>query len=126
MESQYLLDTNVVIDFAALKLPGKAHEKISNIIDSSPQISIVNKIELLSFTNVPDQIEAFTKEVHVINLDDAIVAKTIEIRRKYKLKLPDAVIAATAVVMNLSLVTHNISDFNGINGLKLVDSYSLS
>ncbi len=126
MEPQYLLDTNVVIDFAALKLPIKAYEKISSIIDSFPQISIVNKIELLSFSNVPDQVEAFIKEVDVINLDDAIVAKTIDIRKKYKLKLPDEVIAATAVVMNLSLVTHNISDFNCIKGLKLVDSYSLS
>ncbi|MDN3581216.1 type II toxin-antitoxin system VapC family toxin [Mucilaginibacter flavus] len=126
MEPKYLLDTNVVIDFAALKLPQKAYEKISSIIDSFPQISIVNKIKLLSFSNVPDQVEAFIKEVDVINLDDAIVAKTIDIRKKYKLKLPDAVIAATAVVMNLSLVTHNISDFNCIKGLKLVDSYSLS
>ncbi len=125
MGSGYLLDTNVIIDFSALKLPEKAYNQLSAIIDSFPQISIINKIELLSISEVPEQILAFVDEAIVIKLDDDIVSKTIEVRRKYKLKLPDAVIAATAIVMKLQLITRNITDFKGIKGLKLIDPHTM-
>ena len=121
----YLLDTNVIIDFSALKLPEKAYRQLSIIIDSSPQISIINKIELLSISDVPEQILAFVDEANVIKLDDDIVSKTIEVRRKYKLKLPDAIIAATAIVMELQLITRNAVDFRRIKGLKLIDPYTI-
>jgi hypothetical protein len=126
MGTEYLLDTNTVIDFSSKKLPDKAHKKLSSIIDSSPKISIINKIELLSFLNVPRQIVLFSEEAFVIYLDEKIVQKTIELRKNYKIKLPDAIIAATALVFNLTLVTHNIIDFKNIKGLKLIDSYILS
>jgi predicted nucleic acid-binding protein len=126
MGAKYLLDTNVVIDFSLLKLPGKAHKKLSFIIDTNPQISIINKIELLSFSNVTSQIMDFTEEAHIISLDEDIVAKTIELRKKYKTKLPDAIIAATALVFDLVLITHNIIDFKSIARLKFVDSYLLT
>ena len=63
MGTEYLLDTNTVIDFSVKKLPEKAHKRLSSIIDTSPKISIINKIELLSFFNVPRQIVLFTEEV---------------------------------------------------------------
>ena len=62
----------------------------------------------------------------VISLQDDIINKTIDLRKKYRIKLPDAVIAATAIVFNLTLVTHNTADFKNIKGLKLVDSYLFS
>ncbi|MDB4921142.1 type II toxin-antitoxin system VapC family toxin [Mucilaginibacter sp.] len=123
MGAKYLLDTNAVIDFSSHKLPDKAHKKLSAIIDFSPQISIINKIELLSLSNVPHQIVFFTQEAYVFPLNEDIVAKTIELRKKYKIKLPDAVIAATALVFNLVLITHNTIDFKNIKSLKLIDSY---
>jgi predicted nucleic acid-binding protein len=126
MGTEYLLDTNTVIDFSVQKLPDRANEKLSFIIDTSPKISIINKIELLSFSNVPGQIIFFTDNAFVISLDENIVQKTIELRRKYKIKLPDAIIAATALIFDLTLITHNISDFKKINGLKLVDSYLIA
>jgi predicted nucleic acid-binding protein len=125
MGAKYLLDTNAVIDFSLLILPGKAHKKLSFIIDTNPQISIINRIELLSFSNVSSQIIDFTEEAHIISLDENIVIKTIELRKKYRMKLPDAVVAATALIYNLTLVTHNIIDFKNIKGLLLIDSYLL-
>jgi len=44
---------------------------------------------------------------------------------KYKIKLPDAIIAATAIVYDLILVTRNISDFKNIDGLHVVDPHML-
>ena len=123
MGTGYLLDTNTVIDFSSKKLPESAHKQLALIIDDAPQISIINKIELLSITNVPSQIVMFIEAASIIYLDEAIAEKTIHLRRKYKIKLPDAVIAATAIVNDLRLISHNISDFRRIDELKLIDSY---
>jgi hypothetical protein len=125
MATGHLLDTNIIIDFSAKRLSGKSHEYIAEIIDDLPQISIINKIELLGFSNVPQQIIAFTNNAFVINLDDDIVAQTIFLRKKYKIKLPDAIIAATALVFNLILLTNNSDDFKNITELELLNPYSL-
>ncbi len=57
----------------------------------------------------------------IINLDDTIVNQTIILRKQHRIKLPDAIIAATAIVYNLTLVTHNSSDFGKILNLKIID-----
>jgi toxin FitB len=44
-----------------------------------------------------------------------IVARTIQLKQTAKIKLPDAIIGATALSHNLNLVTHNVKDFVGIN-----------
>lgn len=49
--------------------------------------------------------------------------QTILIRRQYKIKLPDAIIAATALVHNLILVTRNTSDFKNIPELQLINPW---
>jgi predicted nucleic acid-binding protein len=126
MGTGYLLDTNVIIDFSVERLPVESSVRLSRIIDSSPYISIINKIELLSFSAVPDQIILFTQSAQIISLTDEIVATTINIRKKYKLKLPDAIIAASAIVYDLTLVTHNLSDFKKVEGLQFLDSYELT
>jgi len=125
MGAEYLIDTNVVIDFSSGKLPRNAHDKIAGIINTSPQISVINRIELLSLPEVSYQIVLFVEEAHVFTLSEEIVTKTIELRKKHKIKTPDAIIAATALVNKLKLVTHNVSDFSNVKGLKVIDSYSV-
>ena len=56
--------------------------------------------------------------------DEAVTTKTIELRRTYHIALPDAMIAATALVHNLTLCTHNTEDFAKITELKLYDPLS--
>lgn len=58
-------------------------------------------------------------------MDDTIVDKTIEVRSLYKIKLPDAVIAATALQNGLVLVSHNAKDFKYIQGLEVIDPYDM-
>jgi hypothetical protein len=65
----------------------------------------------LGFSNVPAQIIQFTENAFVIALNDVIATETINLRKKHKIKLPDAVIAATAIVLNLTSVTSNVDDF---------------
>jgi len=61
----------------------------------------------------------------IFNLTDNIVNTSIDIRKKYKTQLPDAVIAATALVYNLILISRNIADFKNIESLRLIDPYKL-
>jgi predicted nucleic acid-binding protein len=123
MGTGYLIDSNVIIDLSIGKLPGNVLSSLASIINTDPQISIVNKIELLSLKDVSTQIEIFTDNAYVIPLSDEIADATILVRKKHRIKLPDAVIAATAIVHKLTLITHNISDFKNIAGLKVMDSF---
>ena len=70
-------------------------------------------------------VEIFINGSTVIDLSDDIVSKTIEIRKTKKIKLPDAIIAATALVYDLVLISRNTSDFTNIDGLKVIDPHSL-
>ncbi|MDD1414992.1 type II toxin-antitoxin system VapC family toxin, partial [Dolichospermum sp. ST_con] len=49
--------------------------------------------------------------------------QTIQIKRQYKIKLPDAIIAATAINQDAFLVTRNVGDFKGITGLKIENPF---
>ena len=68
-------------------------------------------------------LQNFINETTLIELDKEIKLKTADIRKNYRIKLPDAIIAATAFVYDLSLITHNYKDFENINGLKIIDPY---
>ena len=52
---------------------------------------------------------------------NSFLIDTILIRKSNKIKLPDAIIAATAIVNNITLVTCNSDDFKLINGLKMLN-----
>jgi predicted nucleic acid-binding protein len=60
-----------------------------------------------------------------LDLTSNVVDVSIDIRKKNKTKLPDAIIAATALVYDLVLISRNVSDFKNIEGLQLVDPYAL-
>ena len=57
--------------------------------------------------------------------NDSVIERTIEIRKHYRIKLPDAVIAATALVNNFTLLTRNIVDFKHIENLNVVNPHEI-
>ncbi|MEX8548693.1 MAG: type II toxin-antitoxin system VapC family toxin [Mucilaginibacter sp.] len=126
MGQKYLIDTNPVIDFFNRRLPVKGEVFMKTI---EPEISVITQIELLSNKNIPleewEQIQGFISVASVYALENNIVQQTILLRQKYKIKTPDAIIAATALVYNLILISRNITDFKDISRLKLVDPYNL-
>jgi toxin FitB len=61
----------------------------------------------------------------VIVLTENIVDTSIEVRKNYKTKLPDAIIAATAMVHGLIIVSRNTKDFIDITGLDCVNPYQI-
>lgn len=101
---------------------------MNGVVDDIPNISVTTKIEVLRF-NTSDTIynvlKSFINESTVFDLSEDVVDKTIAICKANRIKLPDAVIAATALVYDLILVTRNTSDFKHIDGLKLVDPWDV-
>jgi predicted nucleic acid-binding protein len=130
MGIKYIWDTNIAIYYLQRQFTPAAEKFIDESIqDALPCISAITEIELLCWkTASAKDLEAlydFVNNALVIELESAIKLKTADIRKQYKIKLPDAVIAATALVYDLTLITRNISDFKNIQGLKIFDPHSL-
>jgi len=105
---RYLLDTNAVVALLRGHAPLLALLRPAEWVG----ISVISQIEFLAFPGLtpPDRaaLEAFTQRAEVVGLTaenrpliDAIVA----LRQEQRLKLPDAIIAATALIQRASLVT---------------------
>jgi predicted nucleic acid-binding protein len=118
MGTRYLIDTNAAIDFLGRNLSLEANRRFGDIINEELNLSIINKIELLSFPSPDKNLFDFISFANLFYLEDEVVDKTIEIRRNFRIKLPDAIIAATAMVHDLTLLTRNTKDFQKITGLK--------
>jgi predicted nucleic acid-binding protein len=126
MGKGYLIDTNVLIDYSANRLTGKGSVFLATVIDDNPKISFINKIELLAFTHISDELIGFVDSSIIYGLNDDILEQTIRIRRDHKLKIPDAIIAATAIVNDLILITRNTDDFKKINLIELLNLFDLN
>jgi predicted nucleic acid-binding protein len=127
-QSQYLIDTNAIIDYLGQKLPSAGMEFMNPIIDNVPNVSVISKIEVLGYQTTDQHaqiLSSFMNDATVLDLTAPVVDVCIELRKKYKTKLPDAIIAATAMVYELVLITRNIPDFKNIQGLKVIDPHSV-
>ncbi len=62
---------------------------------------------------------------NVLPLNEVVINQTIALIQTKKIALGDALIAATALVYNLTLISHNISDFKNIYGLKVINPHAL-
>jgi predicted nucleic acid-binding protein len=124
----YVIDSNAVIDYLSGQLPRNAMSFMNGVINETPIISIMTQIEVLGFNN-PPEIETFLNEFIdsslIIPLNDDVVKTTIAIRKKNKIKTPDAIIAATAIVLDYPLITRNTSDFKKLDGLEIIDPWSI-
>jgi len=128
MGIKHLRDTNTVIYYLQQQFPPTAEKFIDDLLkDERPVISAITEIELLCWkTATPKDLEvlhSFIKDALVIEIEQAIKFKTAELRKTFKNKLADAIIAATALVYDLPLLTRNTSDFGNISGLKIVNPW---
>jgi len=125
MAKGYLIDSNIIIDFSANLIPKKGRLLLSKCLDEEPTISIITKIELLGYHSVTQEVKDLISASLIIGLTDEIVTQTIQLRKQYKIKLPDAIIAATAMTLNFVLLSRNTSDFKKIEGLNHLDLYKI-
>ena len=125
MEQKYLIDTNVLIDAQMNRLQGKGLNFLAKVINENFIISFITQIEYLGYKNIRKESEEFILLADVIGIDKLIIQFCIELRKNYTIKLPDAIIAATALTRNLTLVTNNDKDFILIPDLFVLNPHSL-
>ena len=129
MGAKHLMDSNAIVDYLDAAFPANGLLVVDEILKNEINISVVNQIELLSFLpsqkNVTQRIQDFISFANVFPLDVTIAMQTLEIRKKHQIKLPNAIIAATAIHHNLILITNNEKDFASIKGLKILNPHKL-
>ena len=130
MKNKYLIDTNIIIYY----FNGLTNDKfIHTVLEKSFNISIITKIEFLSWQKLYNNHELSNKAVefmsnsYVYDLDAVVADETIKNRQKFKIKTPDAIIGSTALVNGFDIVTNNISDFEKLNlNIKSVQTSTLN
>ena len=125
---QYLIDNNAISNYFSGLFSVKGMVFMAQVIDQTPTISVITQIEALSWVS-PDGskeqvVKSFINDATVLALAPAVVNQCVSIRRNRKIKIPDAIIAATAIANNLRLITSD-NDFNNIPGLQVIDPLHL-
>ena len=120
----YLFDSNVFI-FQLNGVLGDAGQALlrTGLLEGGAY-SVISRIEVLGYPQSAAELalaEELFEGLNPIAVDDAVIAQTIRLRQMRKIKLPDAIIAASALIRSLPLVTNNVSDFQWIEGLDLID-----
>lgn len=120
---KYLIDTNISIYYFGSILSEGSMTILDSLFKRKYYLSVINRIELLGFSNLTENefnsIETYVRSSTMLDLDEAVILETIRIRREYRVKLPDAIIAATCLVNGCCQVTKNKKDFDKIKGLEL-------
>ena len=123
-------DTNSVIFFLQDLLPLTSKSfLLTELNKKRPSYSIITEIELLSWKKLSETetktISRFLFNFSRIELSGQIKDETIRIRKAYGIKVPDAIIEASALILNQPLLTHNLKDFKNVEGLKILDPLNL-
>jgi predicted nucleic acid-binding protein len=116
MGRSFVIDTNIAI--AQLE---------ARVIDPLPKgvyaMSIIGEIEILVYPGVTPEYERdvhqFLNQIQIIGISGAVKEEAVRIRRTFRLKLPDAIIAATSVVLGATLLS-NDRDFGRLTGISVV------
>jgi predicted nucleic acid-binding protein len=125
---RFLIDTNVVSDYFSASLPANGLQFMDSVIDDVPKLSVITQIELLCWkTDVSKEqsIKEFISESEILEITPDVIQHCVEIRRNKKIKTPDAIIGATAIANNYTLISNNDKDFKGIEGLKYINPYNI-
>ncbi len=117
-----LFDTNVLIDFLNAVL--EARDELARYSDKA--ISVITWMEVMvgADADVDSRTRAFLDSFNVLPLENEIAKRAVTLGREHRIKLPDAVIWASADIHSMLLVTRNTKDFpQGMPGVRI--PYSL-
>jgi predicted nucleic acid-binding protein len=121
--SRYLLDTNAIVALL------QGNSKLLQLLQNADWIgiSIISQIEFLAFSGLsPSDIQVFQQflqRIEVVSLmagDTVLIQQIIQLRQQYRLKLPDAIVAATALQSNAKLVTAD-QEFAKVSTLTVIN-----
>ncbi len=119
--TDFLLDTNVVIGLLKGQPEAIALADQAGLTPDKAVVSQITRMELLGFPRLTDEeeraIHAFLSVCRVRLLDERIEQEAIRLRRTGTFKLPDAIVAATAICEGLRLLTLDQAMVKGMRGL---------
>lgn len=116
--NRILIDTNIVLYLF------KGDKELGSILqDTEAYVSFINELELLGYRGITPKeqlwVEMFLEECAIVDINAGIKEITKQLRRRDKLKLPDAIIAATAIFLGIPLLSAD-KHFEGIADLTFV------
>jgi predicted nucleic acid-binding protein len=118
-----LIDSNIII-YAAKPEYADLRRFIA---EHGPAVSAVSYVEVLGYHKLSEEeresLEAFFAAATILPLSDTVLDQAVRLRQIKKMTLGDSLIAATALVYNLTLVTRNTDDFDWIAGLLLLNPF---
>jgi predicted nucleic acid-binding protein len=96
--------------------------------ESNSYFSSISKIEVLGFHQITEEQVIYFSEVFnllkVLPVDNEVIDKAVSLRQQRKFTLGDSIIAATALLNNLTLVTRNVDDFSHIPDLNIENPFN--
>ena len=123
MGKRFLIDTNILIYYLNGTAPTNKEVETA-LLDNNFVISSITFTEILSWKSLSeDAIQLITKRfssIEIISPDRDISIDAAKIRRTHFVKLADAIIAASAIHLNIPLVTNDLSDFKQIKELQTI------
>lgn len=123
---KYLLDTNVWIDAIAGRLPADTFLRFAFQAEWVGY-SAITRLELFGFPGLtaPEEgkLSELLEKFEEVGGDSRTIDRAITIRKAGRVKVFDAIVAATAILLGCSLVTRNTDDFKVINELNIVNPY---
>ncbi len=112
----YILDTNAIIYLLS------GNPVMKQYITCRCGLSIISRMELLSYSGISEKeekiINNFLNECEIFPINHNIEEKAIILRKKYKIKLPDAIVASTSICLGAPLITAD-KGFSKIKELNL-------
>lgn len=122
-----VLDTNILIYHLNGVLDEDVEELLEDVLELGPYISVITRIEVLGWQeHTPTSLQDARDLLDRINeqpLINDVVEECIQLRQTLSIKLPDAIIAATALHLNFPLMTRNVEDFERIPDLELLNPF---
>lgn len=115
-----ILDSNILIYY----VNGDINLERNFFRENRVIISVITEMEVLGYNITEIEENTYRrvfKKLEIIQISNAIVESVIQIRRNFKIKLPDAIIAATCLENKAALMTANTKDFSKIPDLKLIN-----
>lgn len=130
MGKTYLIDTNVLLEYVSFALPTTEHTFVESVIGNGFNVSVINRIEILGHESATQELYDFMDLANTLQLTQEVEKQTIVLRKYRKIKpnrrtVPDAIIAATALVHGLTIISRNTKDFQNIIGLVSVNPHEL-
>lgn len=105
-----VIDTSILVDF----LRGVPQASVELALYRSPAISVISWMEVMAGTTerTESKARAFLKSFDLLDIDAEIAEGAVQLRKTTRIKLPDAIIWATAQAHQCLLVTRNTRDFD--------------